>query len=124
MSFEEDFLKYRSYQNAQKEQEYFIEHAGKKGMKWGQRKAIDAAKQRSKNPYRYGNSQNAQLQRQVDVMKYVAAGKGKSFAFSQKTAKKRLYKMRQSQAAIKNGEKRIKDKYLRANGIDLRDIRL
>ena len=120
MSFEEDFLKYRSYQNAQN----FIEHAGKKGMKWGQRKAIDAAKQRSSNPYRYGNSRNPQLQRQVDVMKYVAAGKGQSFAFSQKTAKKRLYKMRQSQAAIKNGEKRIKDKYLRANGIDLRDIRL
>ena len=120
MSFEEDFLKYRSLQNT----ENFIEHAGKKGMKWGQRKAIDAAKARSKNPYRAGNVNNPNLQRRVDVLKYVAAGKGKAFMVSQKSAKKQLYKMRQSQAAIKNGERRIRDKYLRANGIDLRDIRL
>ena len=97
MSFEEDFLKYRSLQNT----ENFIEHAGKKGMKWGQRKAIDAAKARSKNPYRAGNVNNPNLQRRVDVLKYVAAGKGKAFMVSQKSAKKQPHIRAETANALK-----------------------
>lgn len=111
MSFEEDFLA----------------HYGKKGMKWGQRrqqKAITSATKRSQNPYRYGNMNNPTIQRRVDVMKYVAAGKGVSLAYTKKGANKRLDKMRENQKAIKNGKKRVYDKYLRANGIDLREIKL
>lgn len=45
-------------------EDYFLEHYGKKGMKWGQRKAARRVKQ------------TARVQKRFDVARRVAAGKG------------------------------------------------
>lgn len=126
MSFEEDFLA----------------HYGKKGMRWGQRKAVAKANERSKKgPDRFGNRNNKMVQRKVDRVKRVAAGKASvsdkvrfystiSLAelaledYSAKgVAQNRIDRAKRNQAKVASGKKRVTDKLLRLQGIDVREIK-
>jgi hypothetical protein len=135
MSFEEDFLKYRSLQNGQN----FIEHAGKKGMKWGQRKAQGRA---AKGPDRFGNRNNFNAQKSVDRLKRVASGKASltdkvrvglttsnydyvSNQFSLKDAAgQRLERAKRTKRKVESGKKNVTDIMSRLGGVDIRDLKI
>ena len=123
----------------------FLAHVGVKGMKWGvrrQKSAVAKAKARAKKPDRWGNSNNKQTQRKVDVLRRVAGGKGskidfiKTVAFNttllelayeggsvRGVAAGRLDRAQKTQKKIKEGRARTTDLLNRMSGIDMRELK-
>lgn len=118
-------------------EEDFLAHYGKKGMKWGVRraKARDA-----KGRDRFGNRNNFNAQKRVNRIKRVASGKAGltdkvrvglttsnydyfSNQFSLKHAsEQRLDRAKRAQRKIKNGKKNVTDILSRLGGVDIREI--
>lgn len=116
----------------------FLEHFGKKGMKWGQRHALARA---AKGPDRFGNRNTASVQRRVDVVRRVANGKGShadmlkagllyvpfpytvSEGFSVSGGSKRLLQQnKRIQKKIVAGKKNTTDILNRIGGVDIREL--
>lgn len=121
----------------------YLEHYGKKGMKWGvrrQKAAIAAAKARKTNPDRTGNRNNDKYQKTIDQYRRAASGKATKTdtlilgAFKipvvdliagggvQGASQNILDRNQKSQRKIKAGKSRITDKLNRAGGIDVREL--
>lgn len=129
---------------------HFLEHFGVKGMKWGVRrqKAVAAAKQRAKTPDRKGNRNNVKAQRRVDVVRRIASGKATKQDYGialvnsllqqgplgtaievgagggvKGAAANRLDRAAKLQGKIGSGKKRVTDKLLRMQGVDIRELK-
>lgn len=114
-----------------------LEHSGVKGMKWGQRKAEARA---AKGPDRFGNRNNAQMQRRLDRMKRVANGTAsktdlvKSALLDLTPAEMRieggprgaaaaqLQRAARTQRKIQAGKKNTSDILMRIGGVDIREL--
>lgn len=121
----------------------FLEHYGKKGMKWGVRKAASAkagAKARSANSERFGNRNNDVAQKRLNQIRRVASGKGSAadkfiVGFAKVPmqdlivggglrggAQVNLDRSAKIQKKVKAGRARTTDKLLRVGGYDIREL--
>ena len=121
----------------------FLEHYGKKGMKWGVRKANNAkaaAKARKANPVRPGNRKNEDAQKRLDQVRRVASGKGSAAdklivgAFKLPVqdlvlggglrggAQVNLDRSANLKKKINAGKSRTTDRMLRLGGYDIREL--
>ena len=121
----------------------FLEHYGKKGMKWGVRKANNAkaaAKARKANSVRPGNRKNEDAQKRLDQVRRVASGKGSAAdklivgAFKLPVqdlvlggglrggAQVNLDRSANLKKKINAGKSRTTDRMLRLGGYDIREL--
>lgn len=117
--------------------EEFLAHYGKKGMRWGQRRAQVRA---AKGPDRFGNRNNYNAQKNVDRLKRVASGNASivdkarvamttssydltSNQFSLKDAAgQRIERAKRNKRKIESGKKNVSDIMSRLGGVDIREI--
>lgn len=118
--------------------EYFLEHQGVKGMKWGVRRA---EKRAAKGPDRFGNRNNQTVQRRLDRVSRVASGtasgadKVKALLFNippglvlfeggsaRGAAANMLDRGAKAQRKINSGKMNVYDTLLRMQGFDIREL--
>lgn len=118
--------------------DYFLEHHGVKGQKWGVRRA---EKRAAKGPDRFGNRNNDVVQRRIDRVSRVASGtasgadKVRALLFNippglvlfeggsvRGAAANMLERGAKTQRKINAGKKNVTDTLLRMQGLDVREI--
>lgn len=117
---------------------YFLEHQGVKGMKWGVRRA---EKRAAKGPDRFGNRNNDVVQRRLDRVSRVASGtasggdKVRALLFNippglvlfeggsvKGAAANMLERGAKTQRKINAGKRNVTDTLLRMQGMDIREL--
>lgn len=118
--------------------DYFLEHQGVKGMKWGVRRA---EKRAAKGPDRFGNRNNHSIQRRLDRVSRVASGtasggdKVRALLFNinpalvlfeggsvKGAAAHQLESAAKIQRKITAGKMNVTDTMLRVQGVDIREL--